>query len=69
MKLSDQTKYSNPHDLFYIAKFDSGGNVREGWDYIRYLEWWWADAPKTSTRNARTVSGRRSKATTRQENR
>jgi hypothetical protein len=43
-------------DLFYTAKFDENGEVREGWSYVEWLAFWWDSVPKTSTRNAHTVT-------------
>lgn len=47
--------YRNPHDLFYLAKFDETGNVREGWSYTAWLEWWLEFVPKRSTRGCNSV--------------
>ena len=47
--------YRNPHDLFYLAKYDERGNVREGWSYTEWLTWWWADVAKRGTRGCHTA--------------
>lgn len=43
-------------DWFYRWKFDTDGNVREGWSYVNLLEWYWMDAKKSGTRNANGVT-------------
>jgi hypothetical protein len=48
----DTEQYS---DLFFEAKFDEYGNVRNGWNYETWLKWWWADVPKFGTRNCHTT--------------
>lgn len=45
-------------DLFYDAKFDENGNVREGWNYEAWVTWWWSEVAKFSTSNCNTVTRR-----------
>ena len=33
-------------DLFWLAKLDEDGNVRESWNYETWLIWWWSDVKK-----------------------
>ena len=42
-------------DAFYAAKF-SGGDVRWDWSSAKFLESRWADVPKFSTRECRSVA-------------
>ena len=42
-------------DWLYRWKFDSQGNVREGWSYANLLEWQFWDYKKTGTANAHTA--------------
>lgn len=52
----DTDDYRNPTDLFYLAKFDSQGNVYPGWSYAEWVNWWWSEVKPFGTKDCNTTN-------------
>lgn len=43
-------------DLFYLAKYDDQGNVRDGWSYTEWVTFWWSAVKPFGTRGCHTTT-------------